>query len=448
MGSETPPTPPSRITGLHILGPGVLLAAAAIGASHLVQSTRAGASFGFQLLWLVVLACILKYPFFEFGQRYSAATGETLLRGYRRLGRGSLAVFLGITNITMVVSISALTFLTAILAQNFTGWMLGPSTRVETIVDGAPAIPATWPYSPLIWAVIICAVCNGLLAIGRYRTFDRVTKVIVAVLGITAVIAAIAAAATPAAPSDTFAPRDPWVMASLPFLLALMGWMPAPIELSAWSGVWMNKRHRETGFRPSVREALIDFNTGYLATIVLSVAFLSLGALVMYPTGESFSEKGAVFAQQFVNLFRSSIGAWVGPVVMIAAFTCMFSTTLTCLDGYPRANATGFAVLLGRADREHPAVFWALNLATVLFTLIIIQWFTTSLRGIVDFATITAFVTAPVLGALNLRLVYSRHMPEAQRPHIWLNLLAWLGLASLTGFTVVYILYRAHVFDA
>lgn len=53
-----------RIKGiLSTLGPGILFAGAAIGGSHLVQSTRAGANYGFNLAGLVVLILILKYPF-------------------------------------------------------------------------------------------------------------------------------------------------------------------------------------------------------------------------------------------------------------------------------------------------------------------------------------------------------------------------------------------------
>ena len=48
------------------LGPGILFASTAIGVSHLVQSTKAGALFGFGLLWALLAANILKYPFFEF----------------------------------------------------------------------------------------------------------------------------------------------------------------------------------------------------------------------------------------------------------------------------------------------------------------------------------------------------------------------------------------------
>ena len=54
---------------LKTLGPGILYAGAAIGASHLVQSTRAGADYSFELIWVIVLVNLFKYPFFEFAYR-------------------------------------------------------------------------------------------------------------------------------------------------------------------------------------------------------------------------------------------------------------------------------------------------------------------------------------------------------------------------------------------
>ncbi len=68
-----------------LLGPGILMAAAAVGASHLVISPSAGAAFGYRLLWLVPLACALRYHAFEFGPRFAIATGTSLLEGYGRV---------------------------------------------------------------------------------------------------------------------------------------------------------------------------------------------------------------------------------------------------------------------------------------------------------------------------------------------------------------------------
>ena len=73
---------PLNLSGvLKTIGPGLLYAGAAIGGSHLVMSTRAGANYYFALIWIVILINLLKYPFFEFGSRYANATGTSLLDG-------------------------------------------------------------------------------------------------------------------------------------------------------------------------------------------------------------------------------------------------------------------------------------------------------------------------------------------------------------------------------
>ena len=75
------------------LGPGILFASTCIGVSHLVQSTRAGADYGFTLIWAIILANIFKYPFFEFASRYTNATGESILDGYYKKGKWILVLF-------------------------------------------------------------------------------------------------------------------------------------------------------------------------------------------------------------------------------------------------------------------------------------------------------------------------------------------------------------------
>jgi len=86
---------------LKKLGPGLLFAGAAIGVSHLVQSTRAGADFGLGLLWALLLVNLFKYPFFQYGPRYASATGESLLDGYKKMGNGILIAYYILTFATM-----------------------------------------------------------------------------------------------------------------------------------------------------------------------------------------------------------------------------------------------------------------------------------------------------------------------------------------------------------
>ena len=129
---------------LQKLGPGLLFAGAAIGVSHLVQSTKAGSNFGFGLLWALLLINLIKYPFFQYGPRYAAATGENLLEGYKKLGKWALRFYALLTLATMFTIQTAVTIVTAGIASS----LFGSSLSLE------------------LWAVIILGFCFLLLLLG------------------------------------------------------------------------------------------------------------------------------------------------------------------------------------------------------------------------------------------------------------------------------------------
>ena len=105
-----------RIQSLkNTLGPGILFASTAIGVSHLVQSTKAGAMFGFGLLWAVIAANVFKYPFFEFGSRYANATGTSIIEGYQKLSKWALWTY-------FIITISSMFFVCAAVGKVTTGF--------------------------------------------------------------------------------------------------------------------------------------------------------------------------------------------------------------------------------------------------------------------------------------------------------------------------------------
>jgi Mn2+/Fe2+ NRAMP family transporter len=411
------------------IGPGLLMAGAAVGVSHLVQSTRAGAEFGLLLLPLVLLACLFKYPFLEFGPRYAAATGDNMLIGYRRIGRWALGLFALITFGTMFIIQAVVTVVTAGLAG---------------LVFGLDA-------SPVAISAGILVACMLLLAIGNYRALDLAMKMIMAALAVSTVAAvALALGGQPDWSGLTGIEQAPklWTAAGFAFLLALLGWMPIPLDVAVWHSLWTQERARETGQAPTVRNAIIDFRLGFIGATLLAAAFLLLGAVLMYASGLSFADSAVGFSVQVVTLYAGTLGEWSRPLIAVAALSVMFSTTLAVTDAYPRVLSALFAAARygaddPRAKRPHDRPSYVLALAVVITGALLILYFAGArFTRLIDFATTVSFLSAPVLAWITFRVVTDAHMPEAARPGPALRALAWAGLVFLTGFSLIWLGWR------
>ena len=183
------------------------------------------------------------------------------------------------------------------------------------------------------------------------------------------------------------------------------------------------------------KNAIFDFNIGYITTIILGLSFLCLGAFVMYGSGEVFSNNGGEFAKQLINLYTESIGEGVFLIIAIAAFTTMFSTTITCLDASPRAMKIS-SELMGFKWFENYNL-WIIILS--VGTLLIFIFFISEMGLLVKVATILSFITAPFYAFINYKLINSKHTPKQYRPSKFINILSVIGLIFLTCFSLWYI---------
>ncbi len=158
---------PKKAAWHYYLGPGLLYAGAAVGVSHLVQSTRAGAEYGWWPLWAIIFIHLAKYPFFKMGPQYAMRTGQSLVQGYFNLGWWAVALFLLFTIGTMWAIIAAVTSVTAGIAA----FVFGLTANAATI------------------STFILIIGAAMLLIGKYRWLDRVMTFIVLVLTISTVVA-------------------------------------------------------------------------------------------------------------------------------------------------------------------------------------------------------------------------------------------------------------------
>ncbi|MCF6171255.1 MAG: Nramp family divalent metal transporter [Bacteroidales bacterium] len=402
---------------LKAIGPGILYAGAAIGASHLVFSTRAGADYSFQLIWVIILINLFKYPFFEYAYRYTAATGTSILHGYKKLGRWAILTFFIFSFFTAIVNFAAVTKVTADLASYIFGLNL----------------------SNFVSSAALLSLILLILFFGKYATIDKIMKIMIVTLAVFTVTAFFFALQRGQQIQEGFIPPEIWNGAGITFLLAIMGWMPTPIDASVWPSLWIEERIKQTHYTPSLKEFKVDFHIGYIGSAFIALFFLGLGAFVMYGSGDHFSPGGIKFSEQLISLYSTSIGKWSHGIISTIVLITMFSTALTVIDGYPRSLKGSMLLIFPSFEKSGEKIytFWTLFLA--VSAVVILVFFTKDMKSLLEFATILSFLTAPFFAYINFRTVTSSFFPEEFVPKLWLRVLSWAGLLFLASFSLVYI---------
>lgn len=413
---------------LKTLGPGVLFASTAIGVSHLVQSTRAGAEFGFVLIGFVLLANLLKYPFFEYASRYANVTGTSIIDGYKVLGKKPLALYFLITVCSMFFVTAAVGFVTAGFLENL--------FQIEFFG---------------IWTIIILfIICVAILSVGRYKALDGLIKIIATVLVVSTVTAFVLAINNgPVEKIEGFEPKIIWDQSGIFFLIALMGWMPTALDISSWNSLWTLERIKQTRFRPKLGETLFEFRLGYVVTAVLAFFFVILGAYIFFGSGQILPNDNSLFAHKVVTLYTETIGKWSYIIIASAAFSVMFGTIIAVFDGYSRSLRRTVELMFEKKEIEEKS-FFTKNMYIVFIlilavgSLIVILQFGDKLKELVDVATTISFLVAPVIAVFNFKLVTGKYLERNAQPALWLKILSYSGIVFLTGFAVFFIITRFY----
>ena len=406
-------------------GPGILFASTAIGVSHLIQSTRAGADFGLLIMGFVILAMILKYPFFEYGSRYANSTQTSIIDGYKKLGKPALWLYFILIITSMFFVTGAVGFVTAGFFENLFG--------IDYLGE---------------WTVVILfIVCVVILAIGKYNALDSLIKIVAIVLLVSTVTAFILVLYNgPIEPVDGFIPKELLTVSGLFFLLALMGWMPAPLEISSWNSLWTLERIKQSKYTPKLKETIFEFKLAYLITGILAVMFVTLGSYMFFGSGQALPNNNAQFANQVVTLYTNTIGNWSHIIISASAFAIMFGTIIAVFDGYSRSLKRTIELLFTKNENiegiKSRILYVVILLIIAIGSLVIIFQFGDNLKALVDFATVLSFVVAPIIAIFNFRLVTGKFLPKINHPSTIMKITSVAGIVFLIGFALIFLIMK------
>ncbi|UCE41498.1 MAG: Nramp family divalent metal transporter [Candidatus Aminicenantes bacterium] len=414
--SEVPRTPPKTFGDkLKLIGPGIILAAAAIGSGELILTPRAGALFGLSIGWIILVSIVYKM-FLTLGlARYTIATGEDIFVGFSHLP-GPRYWFVWVMGVIYLLG-----------AVGYSGISLACGS----------ALYALFPSLTMVhWAVIVVILAYVLLLSGSYGPVEKAAFILSFVL-IVGVLYSLAALRPDIAWFfNGLAPKLP--SGSGQTAVSLLGWTAggtSTLIYSFWileKGIGKGKCEGEN-FKGWLSLIRLDTGISYFLMILISFAFLTIGVLVLRtagPDGGPLIPAREETTSVLSRLLTVATGPQTKFIFLVAALAILYSTVIGLVDGKSRALRSATQIIFPKSKRISDKNMY--RLFATLMCLIIFAFLFTK-RPVVLIVLISA-VEAPVLSVSAIMLIYLLHkkLPRALRPGF-----AWYGV--IVCGTIVYL---------
>lgn len=428
--SATPGVPPpaSLLRSLRFIGPGLILTAGIVGTGELVVTPHVAAENGFDLLWLILLGCLVKvFVQVELG-RYAVATGMA-----------TLPMMDSVPGPRWRVGWMVWLFLPVYVAMiSVIGGMLGGMAQVFSM--------AGLPLSPQVTAIIMGLSLAALLAVGRYSLVERFSIGLVLLFTATTLFALVALQFTdfrvtagnladglrfrlPENPTAAFAALGIIGVGAAeliyyPYWCLEKGYAArvGPASAPGW-------RQRVEGW---MRVMKVDAFASLFLYTGATVVFFLLGAAVLHRQGLQVSNQDMV--PTLANMYLESIGPVGFWVFLIGAFATLYSTAFAATASNARLLA-GVLPMLGLL-RAHPddetqaRRVKALGVALPVYATVLYLVWPRPLTLIL-ISGVGQALLLPFLAGCALYLRHRKLPPELRPGGLWTAML-WISAGALT----------------
>lgn len=363
---------------LKSFGPGLVLAAAGIGAGDVVTASVSGMRFGTALIWTVVFTVALKYVLTEAIARWQVATGETLVYAWVARCPRWVPIYFGAYLILWT-------------------FLVGASLSSACGLAGTSLFPGS--LSVPVWGGIHALGAAVLVACNRYEQFQKVTKVLVAIMAISVLVCA----ALTLPPILTI--LRGLVIPAIPrpgggaAVLSLLGGLGGSVTMACY-GMWM----RDAGWKGSERMPTVRNDLG------LAYAFTGLFGIAIMLIAAGVHARSAAGTQQIATELANRLAEVGGPMIrwtfLIGFWATVFTAMLGVWQGVPQIYVEllrAWRRLPDGAPGENDRLVYFASLAFLAGPPVIMLWFKQPVALVVTFAIAGAFFV-PFLAATLLYL--------------------------------------------
>ena len=424
---DAPGQPKTLLDWLRCFGPGAILASLTIGVGELVFSTRAGSLFGYRLLWFFALILFFKWLLVYSAARHIALTGVHPFQRWMELP-GPRGWFPLIFLLLAVIS--------------FPIWVAFHSGTVGTLLA---AMTGTQHGSAhFVWGLIMLAIVTALSLLGGYKTLERAQIAIVAIMLLSVVAAFVVL-------------KPDWIELIMglvvPHQVSYPSWAldyeelqhrPIWVETITYAGIiggsafdylaYVSYIREKRWTRDSLRIILADSITSFLAVLIFTVVFTSLGALILGPKQQIPVKTDLLTLQaQFVTPIFPALKY----LYFVGAFLAVFGTLYGTVEVAPaiwREIGRALNPRLQIQTGQKAAVLWVCVIAAALLTISVFQENAPALIAILTPANLFTGVLA--CGFVCLLAVWADYkwLDRAERmslPLVVLNVLGGVAFLAL-----------------
>jgi manganese transport protein len=312
---------------LKVVGPGAIIAASFIGPGTVTTATKAGASYGYALLWAVVFSIIATIVLQEMSARLGIIAKKSLGDAVREQFSNPILKFASMWIVMIAVSVGC--------AAYIAGDLIGTSLGITTLTG----IPQN-VLGPIFGVVILCL---GLA--GSYKLIEKVMIVLVVVMSLTFFTTAIVAQPNLGELfKGAFVPAVP--TGSILTVIALIGTTVVPYNLFIHSASVQERWNNPLHLKESRWDIAISIGIGGLITAAI---LITSGTLIKGVDVQGVAE----MSLQLEPL----LGSWAKIFICIGLFAAGFSSALASPLG---AAVTVSSVLNwkgGMKDKRYKMVF-------------------------------------------------------------------------------------------
>ncbi len=418
------------------LGPGLITASAVVGTGELIAAPVLGAESGYDLLWLILLSCVLKVVIQHELGRYSIGTGDTGLEALDRVPGPHLRVHWVVWCWFVMQTMS-------LMAQG--GMFAGVAEILHRLV---PAVGiSTW-----VWGVM--AVTVFMLVVGRYQLIERVSVCLVICFTALTVSAAGLLLMKPEYFSwsdllDGLMIRPP--QGGLGTAVAAFGitgvgsadlvtycYWSIEKGYARYTGACDNTPAWLGRARGWLRVMSVDVLSAMVVYTCATVAFYLLGAGILHGLG--VLPQGTETVEMLSNIYTETLGSGSHYFFLAGAFAVLYSSLFAGTAAAARVFADFVALMGGYQRRDYKARRHVTQIFSFILLFVPAVYYML-LREPILMVKIAGYAQAIMLPILAFSTIYLRyfHLPRAIRPRGWITLALWV-VSLLLLFMLVYTL--------